>query len=117
VRCSLCHWRVGDTIDPDLERPRVEVVYYLRYAGRIKIGTSAQPRQRLGAIWHDELLAFERGGRSLEQKRHRQFATLREGGEWFRSAPELLAHIAALDCPDPWRTHARWVSEALRRLT
>lgn len=103
-------------MDPDLERPPVEVVYYLRYADRIKIGTSAQPRQRLGAIWHDELLAFERGGRALEQRRHREFAPLREGGEWFRAAPELISHIATLDCADPWRSHARWVSAALRRI-
>ncbi|WP_100810124.1 GIY-YIG nuclease family protein [Microbacterium sp. BR1] len=117
LRCSVCHWRVGDTIDPDVERPRVDVVYYLRYADRIKIGTSARPRQRLGAIWHDELLAFELGGRALEQQRHRHFAAWREGGEWFRAAPELLTHIAALDCPDPWRSYARWVSAALRRIT
>lgn len=117
LRCRLCHWRVGDTIDHDLERPRVDVVYYLRYADRIKIGTSAQPRRRLGAIRHDALLAFERGGRSLEQQRHRQFAALREGGEWFRAAPELLAHITELECPDPWRAYARWVSAALRRIS
>ncbi len=95
----------------------MEVVYYLRYADRIKIGTSGRPRQRVAAIRHDELLAFELGGRSLEQQRHRQFAALREGGEWFRAGPELLKHIAALDCPDPWRAYARWVSSALRRIT
>lgn len=95
----------------------MEVVYYLRFADRIKIGTSARPRQRLGAIRHDELLAFELGGRSLEQQRHRQFSALREGGEWFRAAPELRAHVAALDCADPWRSYARWVAAALRRIT
>lgn len=116
LRCAWCHWRVGDIPDPDLERPTVEVVYYLRYAERIKIGTSTRPRQRLAAIRHDELLAFELGGRTLEQQRHRQFAALREGGEWFRSAPELLAHVAALRCRDPWRAHARWTSAALRRI-
>ncbi|WP_458040950.1 MULTISPECIES: hypothetical protein [Bacteria] len=47
LSCALCSWRVGDVIDSDLERPRVEVVYYLRYADRIKIGTSTRPRQRL----------------------------------------------------------------------
>ncbi|WP_396642360.1 GIY-YIG nuclease family protein [Microbacterium sp.] len=117
LRCALCHWRVGDSIDADLERPRVEVVYYLRYADRIKIGTSAAPRQRLSAVWHDELLAFERGGRALEQQRHREFAGLREGGEWFHAGPELLSHIGALECADPWQSYARWVSEALRSIT
>lgn len=117
LRCALCHWRVGDSIDPDLERPRVEVVYYLRYADRIKIGTSARPRRRLSAIRHEELLAFELGGRALEQQRHREFADLREGGEWFHAAPDLRSHIAALECDDPWRSYARWVSAALRQIT
>ncbi len=95
--------------------PRIEVVYYLRYADRIKIGTSGQPRQRLAAIRHDELLAFEPGGRLLEQRRHAQFAALREGGEWFTAAAELVAHVQELahDAP-PWDSYARWVSEALR---
>jgi len=78
--CVVCGWRVGDVPDPELPLPRVDVVYYLRYADRVKIGTSTNPRQRLAAIWHDELLAFERGGRALERERHRQFAELREGG-------------------------------------
>ena len=34
---------------------------------RIKIGTSGNPRGRLGQIWHDELLAFERGGALVNQ--------------------------------------------------
>lgn len=116
LRCGWCHWRVSDTLDPDLERPRVEVVYYLRYAERIKIGTSARPQQRLGAIRHDELLAFELGDRTLERRRHREFAAIREGGEWFSATPELLRHIATLECSDPWRSYARWTSAALRRI-
>jgi hypothetical protein len=115
--CRVCEWRVGDAPDPDLPRPQVEVVYYLRYADRIKIGTSGRPRQRLAAIWHDELLGFERGGRALEQRRHREFAHLREGGEWFTSAPELLAHIRSVAAADdPWQAYARWTSEALKAL-
>ncbi len=115
--CRVCGWRVGDAPDPELPRPVIEVVYYLRFAERIKIGTSRHPRQRLAAIWHEELLAFERGGRTLEQRRHREFAHLREGGEWFTADPELLDHIAGLQRGDPWEAYARWVSEALRALT
>jgi hypothetical protein len=115
--CRVCDWRVGDVPDPDLPRPQIEVVYYLRFDDRIKIGTSRRPRQRLSVIWHDELLAFERGGRAIEQRRHREFAHLREGGEWFTSAPELLAHIRALDgAADPWQAYARWTSDALKAL-
>jgi len=116
LRCARCHWRVGDVPDSGLERPRVEVVYYLRYTDRIKIGTSAHPRQRLGAIRHEQLLAFEQGGRGRERQRHDEFAALRQGGEWFRAAPELLEHIDRLDCPDPWLSYTRWVSAALRRI-
>ncbi len=113
--CAVCEWRVGDAPDPDLPLPRVHVVYYLRYADRVKIGTSANPRQRLGAIWHHELLAFEPGDRTVERRRHAQFAQLREGGEWFRAADELIAHAAALaDGGDPWHAYARWFSAALR---
>ena len=114
-RCGVCAWRVGDVPDADLPRPRIEVVYYIRYAERVKIGTSGNPRQRLGALWHEELLAFERGGRAVEQTRHREFADLREGGEWFRADAALLDHAAALAAGrDPWHAYARWVSEALR---
>ncbi|KHK96350.1 hypothetical protein LK09_15270 [Microbacterium mangrovi] len=114
LECAVCGWRVGDAPDFELPLPRVDVVYYLRYQDRIKIGTSRNPRQRLAAIWHDELLAFERGGRAVEQARHRQFADLREGGEWFTAAPELLAHIATLAHADPWHAYARWIAESLR---
>lgn len=113
--CAVCEWRHGDVPDADLPLPRIDVVYYLRYAERVKIGTSTNPRQRLGAIWHDELLAFERGDRTVERARHAQFAELREGGEWFRAAPALLAHATALaGGVDPWHRYARWLSDALR---
>ncbi|QKJ20944.1 GIY-YIG nuclease family protein [Microbacterium hominis] len=114
--CAACGWRVGDSPDPELPPPRVEVVYYLRWEQRIKIGTSSRPRQRLAAIWHQELLAFERGGRTLERERHRQFAELREGGEWFLADESLLSHIASIPgTADPWRQYARWMAEELRR--
>lgn len=114
--CAVCGWRVGDVPDPDLPLPRIDVVYFIRYADRIKIGTSSQPRRRLGAIWHDELLAFERGGRAVEQERHRRFAHLREGGEWFRADAELLEHVRTISAAaSPWDAYARWLSEALQR--
>lgn len=114
--CPVCGWLVGDVPDADLPRPRVDVVYYLRWEGRIKIGTSAQPRRRLAAIRHEELLAFEPGDRVVEHSRHVQFAHLREGGEWFRADAELVSHAAALaGATPPWHRHARWVADALRR--
>jgi Meiotically Up-regulated Gene 113 (MUG113) protein len=72
------------------------VVYYLRFADRIKIGTSVSLRQRLSELPHDELLATESGGRELEQLRHRQFAEWCIRGEWYEPADALMAHIARL---------------------
>lgn len=116
--CAVCEWRHGDPIDGELPPPRVDVVYYLRFGDRIKIGTSARPRRRLAAIWHDELLAFELGDRLVERRRHAQFADDRfDRTEWFRRSPALSAHVAALaeGVDDPWARYARWTSEALAR--
>ena len=114
--CAECEWRVGDVPDDELDRPRVEVVYYIRWRDQIKIGTSINPRMRLATLPHDEVLAFERGGRSLEQQRHRQFADHRFAGtEWFSVHDALLAHVAELAAgvDDPWTEYERWV---LRRV-
>lgn len=116
--CAVCGWRVGDVPDPDLPLPVVEVVYYIRWGDRVKIGTSRQPRRRLAVLWHEELLAFERGGRMRERERHVEFADLRLGGEWFAAEPRLLAHIARVaeagGAADPWHVYARWLADALR---
>jgi hypothetical protein len=90
-------------------------VYYLRQGDRVKIGTTASPRQRFGAIWHEEVLAFERGDRHLERRRHERFAADRfAGSEWFRVTPALTAHIDVLaGGRDPWDVYARWLSEAI----
>jgi hypothetical protein len=114
--CAVCEWRVGDVVDGELPPPRVDVVYYLQQGDRVKIGTTANPRQRFAAIWHERVLAFERGDRRLEQRRHAQFAADRfAGSEWFRMSRGLSAHIAsvAAGVDDPWELHARWLSEAL----
>ncbi|RKR75770.1 GIY-YIG nuclease family protein [Frondihabitans australicus] len=113
--CAVCEWRFGDVADGELAPPRVDVVYYLRFGERIKIGTTANPRQRFAQLRFDELLAFERGDRAVEQARHRQFAAWREGGEWFTASPSLVDHVAlvAAGHPDPWALYARWRSEAL----
>jgi hypothetical protein len=116
--CAECEWRVGDRPDDELTRPVVEVVYYIRYGDRVKIGTSTNPRKRLAALPHDELLAFELGGRALEQRRHAQFAAHRfVGTEWFAVHDALLAHVGELreGVDDPWAQHGRWVSRALAR--
>jgi len=114
--CAVCEWRHGDLVDGELARPRVDVVYYLRHADRVKIGTSSNPRQRLSALWHDELLAFERGDRTLEHRRHEQFAQERfDRTEWFALSERLADHIESVRAggDDPWARYLRWVSEAV----
>lgn len=116
--CAACGWRYGDVPDHDLPMPRVEVVYYVRAGDMVKIGTSARPTQRLAALWFDELLAFEQGGRSIEQSRHAQFAALRGTGEWFAYRGQLPAHIAELRAAGPpWERYAQWISNAMRANT
>lgn len=113
--CAVCEWRYGEVPDSDVAPPRVDVVYYLRQGDRVKIGTTANPRQRFGAIWHEEVLAFERGDRRLEQRRHQQFAGDRfTGSEWFHLTPAIAEHIDLVaGGRDPWDLHARWMSEAV----
>lgn len=114
--CGVCEWRYGEIVDAELPLPRVDVVYYLRYADRVKIGTTGNPRQRFAAIWHDDLLALERGDRRLEHRRHVQFAAERFGTtEWFRLSDAIRAHIAVVrgGTEDPWDAYARWCAEAL----
>lgn len=113
--CAVCEWRYGELPDADLAPPRVDVVYYIRFGDRVKIGTSSNPRSRLAHLWHDEVLAFERGDRRLERRRHERFAAQRLRGEWFRLDDDLERHIAsvAAGVERPWDLHARWLSEAL----
>lgn len=113
--CAVCEWRFGDVVDDELAPPRLDVVYYLRYDDRVKIGTTSNPRQRFSAIWHDDLLALERGDRRLEQHRHAQFEVDRLGrSEWFALSEALHAHITRVaGGVNPWDAYARWFSEAL----
>jgi hypothetical protein len=115
--CAVCEWRAGEPPPEGQAASRVDVVYYLRFRDRIKIGTTANPAQRFAALPHDEVLAFERGDRTVEHRRHERFAHLRiPGTEWFETDPDLLAHVdrvrSAGGGDDPWALLARWRSEA-----
>lgn len=84
--------------------PDGQVVYYVRFCCRVKIGTTANLDNRLQAIPHDELLATESGDRRMEYHRHYQFAPSRTVGEWFDVTPELFRHLLDLRGGKPW-TH------------
>lgn len=70
-----------------------EVVYYMRFANLIKIGTSARFIQRFFALRPDEVLAIEPGSYELERKRHRQFARFHSHNEMFFPGPPLMEHV------------------------
>lgn len=76
--------------------PPGQVVYYIKFCCRVKIGTTAMLEARLAELPHDALLATEPGDRTLEQKRHKQFADSRITGEWFTYTPALEAHVLAV---------------------
>ncbi|WP_069751593.1 hypothetical protein [Streptomyces sp. EN16] len=92
---------------------RQSIVYYMRRADFIKIGTTTDPHSRFSSLRPDEILAFEPGGPDDEYLRHRQFLWCRVGkrSEYFRQTQKLLAHIDTLvaqhGVPDPtWPTVA-----------
>jgi hypothetical protein len=116
--CVRCEWRVGDVPDPELIAlgPRVDVVYYVRWRDQVKIGTTANARRRLAALPVEEVLAFELGDRTVERRRHAQFAAYRfPRTEWFQVHDELLALTAELRAglDDPWVLVDRWTSHWL----
>lgn len=95
----------ADTIYAEIQRemnrnrkpdPRKPHVYFVRYRDRVKIGWSIDPRERVKAHPVDEILAIVPGDHRDEQRYHRQFAHLRENGEWFRAEAELLEYARTL---------------------
>lgn len=84
-------------------------VYYVHRAGHIKIGYTTNLAKRMTALARGgdkrpecvgigpvELLHHHTGGPTSERQLHEKFASLHAAGEWFRAAPELLAHIDRL---------------------
>ncbi|MGX5697793.1 GIY-YIG nuclease family protein [Agromyces soli] len=118
--CERCGWRWGDAPDRELAAPVVEVVYYLRFDDRIKIGTTGRLRARVAALPHDELLAIEPGGRLVERSRHERFAASRiPGTEWFERTPELDEHVAALalGVDEVWARYDEWLAARAAAVT
>lgn len=76
-------------------------VYFVQAGDAVKIGMSKDIPKRLRTLRTMsplplELLGAVPGGRQEEAELHREWATQRLHGEWFRAAPELLGRIADL---------------------
>lgn len=96
--------------------PRTDVVYYIRFGDRIKIGTSTNLPKRLQSLPVDELLAIEPGAAGKERTRHREFAAHLVPGqiEWFSATQPLTAHAAALRAKygPPMAAWRNWITRA-----
>lgn len=103
VRClnASCHYQAWvdefETLRRKLliqEAGRQDVVYYMKFRDRVKIGTTNNLKRRCTEIATIELLyGYELGDMTLERRRHRQFAQFRTIGEWFEDHPRIRAHI------------------------
>jgi hypothetical protein len=81
-------------------------VYYIRVGHLIKIGLTTNLASRFSSLRPNEVLAIEPGGSELETAMHKQFASLRAGGEYFHPGPDLQQHIKDLRDrvgPPQWR--------------
>jgi hypothetical protein len=96
-------------------------IYYLRIGDRLKIGYSADVRERMRAYPPEsELLAVHPGTRDLEADMHRRFTGSRAAGrEWFRETPDLAEHVAQVIAqfgdPSEHRYHFRGKRPPMRR--
>lgn len=72
------------------------IVYYVRLADLVKIGTTQRIDNRMSAISPQQIMGIELGSYLHEAKRHRDFKHLNTHGEWFRLEPDLIEHIGGL---------------------
>lgn len=84
--------------------PRGPLVYFIRKGGRVKIGFTHRLSQRMQAFGDDlVLLGTVSGTTTTERMYHQRFAHLRDDGEWFWIADDLLAAIEAeAEKPEPF---------------
>jgi len=68
-------------------------VYFIRFGQRVKIGFSANVRERLKALPHESVLKVIPGAPADERRWHAQWQHLRVTGEWFELTDELMSAI------------------------
>ncbi|HXA25178.1 MAG TPA: GIY-YIG nuclease family protein [Acetobacteraceae bacterium] len=74
--------------------------------GHVKIGYSHSPKQRLASLQTSSqtklrIIRILEGHVDVEWELHQRFEHLREVGEWFRFAPEMLSDLGYVDLPMP----------------
>ena len=76
------------------------LVYFIRAerSGLIKIGSAANPQERLRSLQTGSpeplsIVGVKPGGERLERALHAKFADFRSHGEWFHPSDELLAEM------------------------
>ena len=74
------------------------MIYFIEYAGRIKIGFAANVERRLGefrtAIPSFVRLGTMEGTRDHERAIHKALKAYRVGGEWFTDCPEVRTFLS-----------------------
>ena len=77
------------------------VVYFIRHAGRVKVGTTSDLAKRFSMLnkrcdGDAVLIGAIFGGYEIERTLHREFAAFKAGGEWFDFDPIVESSITAL---------------------
>ena len=78
------------------QAPRKNLVYFIKFSDRVKVGTTSNLHQRLESLPYDEVLAVIPGGRQVEAVWHARFEPYHVTGEWFRADPFVMREIAKL---------------------
>lgn len=100
---SLAEAQFHSSLPTSSDQPFAESVYYVRIGDHVKIGTTADLRSRMRALYVDHdpdlLLAIEPGNRQVETSRHAQFRDERVyfNRELFNPSRRLLQYIDALN--------------------
>lgn len=95
VREAIVYFAATKAMEPDT---REGYIYFIDGGECVKIGYTRSIEHRIKKMLTDapvelKVLHIEPGTFKQEKIFHREFATLRVRGEWFRKAPELLAFI------------------------
>lgn len=101
ARRRFAVWRKAER-NTSFKRP--SIIYFIRCNAPqafIKIGIARELANRLsmlqiGCPYDIDVVATMPGNRAAEAALHERFAHLRERGEWFREAPDLLDFVATL---------------------